>query len=158
MGRKFSVRGLWVYGYETPDNLLIAPVVINMTNFPIGVAVYSSEGLLKARTAIESKIGDNLPLPGDQKIVHYQIGKDIEFEVYCRAVLHMYRMGVKQMDLGGIKNIAEDEFRKAKVILDSTVMQLDADTLKTLRESGRVRRLRDIVEVNIAEVIRWRPT
>lgn len=158
MGKKFPVNGLWVYGYVTPDNLLIAPVVVNMNMFPIGVAVYSSERLLKARTAIESKIGDNLPLPGGQEIQHYRLGEAIEFEVYCRAVLHMYREGVRQLGLGGITDVAEDEFRKAKVILDSTVMQLNTDELKMLKQAGRVRRLRDVAEVNIANVIRWRPT
>jgi hypothetical protein len=150
-----SVDGMWVWGYVTDDNMFIAPPVLNARLFPVGLPVYTEEVMVERKVEGEREISKKIPLPAGQSVHHYQLGKDLDFEIYAKAGLHMFRKSLSTFKLEGIKGAAENEFNNGLLFIDPPLLKVDDSILMLLYKRRKLRLLACVKEWNMAEVLAW---
>lgn len=152
-----KLRDSWVFGYVTGDNNFIAPVVINENAFPIGFPLYSSVDSVRRQVEREQIIHSKIPLPDEQRVECFRIGEGIDPDVYLFAVMHMYREAIRATPLAKIQDVAEGEFRQAKVFVDPPLMKVTADMVDELFQEDRVFPVSLVPDIDVGKVTSWRP-
>lgn len=152
-----TLTDYWTWGWVTPENLFICPVVLNAGGFPVGIAVWTDEKLVKTKVRAEEAISQKLPLEQGQKPYHFQIGEELDPVVYGQSAVHMFRQAMVSMTMGKIKDVAEEEFRTSMVFIDPPLMRVDDEILVSMAKQDKLRLVSCVEDWDIDEITSWHP-
>lgn len=156
----FSIEGMWTWGYSVSSEAgdqFIAPLVINASKFPVGIAVWRDEVSVDGKVKAEQVISQKLPLPEGQRVVKYQIGPELDVEVFIKSALHMYRHAFTAHSMGKIEGAAEEEFSTAAIFFDPPLMKVDDELLVLMTKKNDVRMLQYLEGIDLQEILAWKP-
>jgi hypothetical protein len=152
-----SLANYWTWGWVTPANLFICPVVLNAVQFPVGIGVWTKESLVESKVRAEKAISEKMPLEYGQEPYHYQLGQELDPTVFGQSALHMFRQALFSMSMGKIKDAAEDEFRTSLVFIDPPLMKIDDEILVVMAKQDKLRLISCIEDWDIDQICSWRP-
>lgn len=156
------LSGLYCYTFVTSDNLIVAPIIINETAFPVGVLAYSDKKLAEKRMSLEAKFTEKYLTENptvtkcpysDVKL--FQFEETISLDVYLQSSLFVFFQAINLTPLKGIAGIAEEEFTKCNVYLDPPILRVNDQISTALKAKGLVRPLREFTDVNLDGIIAW---
>lgn len=149
----------WTWGWVTPEQLFISPVILNVGKFPVGIAIWTKEILVAAKVRAEHAISEKLPLVQGQVPHYYQIGQEpgeLDPTVYGQSALHMFRQALS-MCMGKIKDAAEDEFKTGMVFIDPPIMKIDDEILVKMAKLDKIRLISCVQDWDLEAITAWTP-